>query len=94
MAGDGCGGKVKGIWFAFVVVDFCLGRCQLAAWNLITYLLAVNTHFMEQNSCFTSPVRIVGGSYEFPGPSPRSATSLTTKSSPAFYRTPTTKVHW
>jgi len=46
---------------------------------------------MEQNCLFTSPVRVVGGSYEVAGPSPCSATNSTTKS-PAFYRTPTTKV--
>jgi len=44
---------------------------------------------MDQNCLFTSPIRVVGGSYDVPDPS---TTNLMTKSSPAFYRTPTTKV--
>ena len=47
---------------------------------------------MEQSCPFTSPVRFVGGSHDVPDASLGSAANLTTKSSPAFYRTPTTKV--
>jgi len=72
-------GKLKVSYFIVVLT-------LLSCWTL-----SLKSHSMEQNCIFTSPVRVVGGSYEVPDPSPGSI-NLSRKSSPAFYRTPTTKV--
>jgi len=86
-------GKLKVFDLAFVIVDI-VATVSVGGLEFNKIDSIKKDAFMEQNCFFTSPVRMVGGLCDVPSPSPGSAkNNLTTKSSPAFYRTPTTKVH-